>query len=150
MRKQILFALLLIAAHLVAQTPPSQFSGLMTNSTDLTCAGVVPCSTWPMPPNPGMGGSYFDPTWGTTTYELNVASQNTSGHVIPTYSRVQAFSSDNKHLLMTETPGAAYLDLYDATQTPPAPINRITTTDGTMIDAYNGDAYWSNTIPTRI
>ena len=153
MRKLILLALFLIAAHLVAQTPPSQFAGLMTNATDLTCAGVVPCSTWPMPANPGMGGSYFDPTWGTTTWEMNVPSQNTLGHVIPIYSRNQGFSSDNTHLLMFESGTGGpdvNMDLYDATTTPPTPINRITTTDGTLINPTAGDAYWANTIPTRI
>jgi hypothetical protein len=96
-----------------------------------------------------MGGSYFDPTWGTTTWELNLPSQNTAGHVIPIYSRNQGFSSDNKRLLMLEN-GTVYTDLYDATTTPPTPINRITTTDGTLINPAAGDAYWSNTVPTRI
>jgi len=152
MRKLILFALLLIAMRSVSQTPPSQFAGLMTIAADLTCAGVVPCSTWPMPANPGMGSSYTDPTWGTTTWELNIPSQNTSGAspgVVPCYSRVQSFSSDNKHLLMCET-GSEYADLYDATTTPPTPINRITTTDGSWISPGSGDVDWAFTSPTRL
>src|SRR5580692_3801102 len=147
MRKPILFALLLIAGHLAAQSPPPQFAGLMTNATDLTCAGVSPCSTWPMPPNPGMGNSYTDPTWGTTTWELTIPSQNISGTspgVLPCYSRVQSFSSDNKHLLMCES-GSEYADLYDATTTPPTPINRITTTDGSWISPGSGDVDWAFT-----
>jgi hypothetical protein len=152
MRKLILFALLLIAMHSVSQTPPSQFAGLMTNATDLTCAGVAPCSTWLMPANPGMGGSYVDPTWGTTTWELAIPSQNTSGAspgVLPCYSRVQSFSSDNKHLLMCESE-SEYADLYDATTTPPTPINRITTTDGSWISPGSGDVDWAFTTPTRL
>ena len=151
MKKLLWF--LLIPATLFAQ--PSQFAGLMTNATDLTCGGTAypACSTWPMPANPGMGGSYFDPTWGTTTWELPVGSANTYGHVVSTYARVQAFSSDNKYLFMTEggnTNAYAWLDLYDATTTPPTFINRITTSDGTAINAYNGDANWAFTVPTRI
>jgi hypothetical protein len=144
-----LAVLLPLSADSVAQVP-SQFSSLLTTTTDYTCSGVVPCSTWPMPAMPAAGSSYTDPTWRTTTYRLPVPSVNTSGQVIPTYSRVQAWNSDDTRMFLTETPGQAYIDLYDATTTPPTPINRITTTDGTLVDAYNGDAYWSNTIPTRI
>jgi hypothetical protein len=97
-----------------------------------------------------MGGSYFDPTWGTTTWELNIPSQNTTGNTLPVYSRQQIFSSDNKRMVLTEPNGPSTPDLYDATTTPPTPINRITTTDGTFINSAAGDAYWSNTIPTRI
>jgi hypothetical protein len=128
---------------------PAQFKGLLTTKTDYTCAGDVPCPTWPMPANPGMGNSYSDPTWGTTTWELNIPSQNTEGAVIPIYSRNQGFSSDNKRLLLQE-PDGRFTDLYDATTTPPTPINRIATTDGTFIDTSAGDAYWANTVPTRI
>jgi hypothetical protein len=103
--------------------PPSQFSGLLTSSTDLTCFGVATpaCSTWPVPAMPSAGGSYADPTWGTTTYRLANNSVY-SGQLIPTYSRVQGFSSDNKHLFVSETPNNSYIDLYDATQTPPLPF----------------------------
>jgi hypothetical protein len=101
-------------------TPPSQFSGLLTSSTDLTFVGVATpaCSTWPIPAVPSTGGSYADSTWGTTTYRLANNSVY-SGQLIPTYSRVQEFSSDNKHLFVSETPNNSYIDLYDATQTPP-------------------------------
>jgi hypothetical protein len=144
----VFFAALVLSSALCGAQAPSQFKGLLTTTTDYTCAGAAPCPTWPMPANPGMGGSYFDPTWGTTTWELKVASQNTTGRASPIYSRVQAFSSDNKHLILQEA--GIYADLYDATTTPPTPINRITTTDGTNVDPGNGDAYWSNQIPTRI
>ena len=136
--------------YLTAAAAPSTISGLLTGSADLTCVGVVPCSTWPMPANPGFGNSYVDPTWGTTTWQLAVPSQNTSGHDIVIYSRVQGFSSDSHYLFMGEPSGTAYLDLYDATTTPPTPINRITTTDGTLISSLWGDANWANTVPTRI
>jgi len=144
-----LFAALVLSSAICGAQVPSQFKGLLTTATDYTCAGVVPCPTWPMPANPGMGVSYFDPTWGTTTWELNVPSQNTAGHVIPIYSRNQGFSSDNKRLLMLEN-GTSYTDLYDSTTTPPTPINRITLSDGTFLNPAAGDAYWSNTVPTRI
>ena len=146
MKRLFILALFIASAH--AQVP-SQFSGLMTTSTDYTCAGAVPCPTWPMPAMPPAGSSYTDPTWGTTTYRLAVPAVNTSGQAITTYSRVQAWSSDNSKMFLTE-PTSGALDLYDATTTPPTPINRITTTDGTHINAYSGDAYWANTIPTRI
>jgi hypothetical protein len=143
-------AALVLSSVICRAQVPSQFKGLLTTKTDYTCVGVVPCPTWPMPPNPGKGGSYFDPTWGTTTWELNVPSAASGHNVIPTYNRVQSFSSDNKHLFLTEGNGQQSLDLYDATTTPPTPINRITTTDGTLINSYSGDANWSNTVPTRI
>jgi hypothetical protein len=99
-----------------------------------------------------MGNSYTDPTWGTTTWELAIPPQNTAGvspGVVPCYSRVQSFSSDNKHLLMCET-GSEYADLYDATTTPPTPINRITTTDGSWLSPASGDVDWAFTTPTRL
>lgn len=138
---------LLIAASLAAQ--PSQFSGLRTDSTDLTCAGVATpvCSTWPMPPIPGQGNSWPDPVFGTTTWELNVPSQNPYGNVVPAYSRVQGFNSNNTKLFMSEGNGPPYTDLYDATTNPPTPINRILTTDGSFISAASGDANWANTNP---
>ncbi len=152
MRRILHFAFLAsVCAFASAQSAPPQFQNLLTTSTDYTCAGVVPCATWPMPAMPSVGGSYADPTWGTTTYRLAVPPANVSGQAITTYSRVQAWSADNKHMFLTEpTSGIGVLDLYDATTTPPTPINRITTTDGSLINSIDGDAYWSNTIPTRI
>ncbi|MGD0629622.1 MAG: hypothetical protein ABR987_09725 [Terracidiphilus sp.] len=152
MRRILYFAFLASLCTLaIAQTVPPQFQNLLTTNTDYTCGGVVPCATWPMPPIPSVGGSYVDPFWGTTTYRLPVLPANNSGLVFSSYSRVQAWSSDNKRMFLTEpTSGIGVLDLYDATTTPPTPINRITTTDGTYINAMDGDAYWSNTIPTRI
>jgi hypothetical protein len=123
----------------------------MTNNTDLTCVGVIPCSTWPMPANPGFGGSYFDPTWGTTTWELQVSPHNTGSpsNVIPAYSRVQGFSKNGDYLFLSEG-GSVYADLYNATTTPPTPINRITTTDGSWLSPGSGDANWSNLVDSRI
>ena len=105
---------------------PAQFNGLLTTSSDYTCAGTVPCATWPMPPIPAPGESWLDPTFGTTTWRLAVPPANTSGKVIPAYNRVQVWNSNNTLMFMTDL-GNAGLDLYDATTTPPTPINRITT-----------------------
>jgi hypothetical protein len=108
-----------------------------------------------MPVLPAPGSSYVDPTWGTTTYRLATPSVNTN-EAITTYSRVQAWNSNNTKMFLSEVaPGAgvwAYLDLYDATTTPPTPINRITTTDGTLVNSYNCDALWANSpgTPNRI
>lgn len=143
----VLAALVLSSTLCGAQVPP-QFKGLLTTTTDYTCAGVEPCPTWPMPALPAAGGNYFDPTWGTTTYRLAIPSANPA-QAITTYSRVQAWNSNNTLMFLSET-GAPYMDLYDATQTPPAPINRITISDGTMLYSGSGDAYWANTNPTRI
>lgn len=144
------FAFIALNSVLSAAQVPSQFTGLLTTSTDYTCVGAVPCPTWPMPAMPPAGGKYTDPTWGTTTYRLDVPSANSSGAAIPTYNRVQAWNSDGTKLILTESPGQAYVDLYDATTTPPTPINRITTTDGTYVDSYNADALWAFTDPNRI
>jgi hypothetical protein len=144
-----LAAIVFLSAISVAQVP-SQFTGLLTTTTDYTCAGVVPCSTWPMPAMPAAGSSYVDPTWGTTTYRLAVPSANTSRQAITTYNRVQAWNSNDTRMFLTETPGQAFIDLYDATTTPPTPINRITTTDGTYVDSFNADALWAFTDPNRI
>jgi len=102
-----------------------------------------------MPDLPPAGGSYFDPTWGTTTYRLAAPSVN-PGTAYTSYSRVQAWNSNNTKMILSEAPGQAYLDLYDATTTPPTPINRITTTDGTLVNAINSDALWAYTDPNRI
>ena len=133
----------------------SESNAFASDATDLTCGGTLPCSTWPMPANPGMGNSWTDTTYGTTTWELPVGAANTYGHVVPTYARVQAFSEDNHYLFMSEGGGSntyAYMDLYDATTTPPTFINRMTTSDGTDLNSYNGDANWafSSSTPTRI
>lgn len=143
-----LAALVLYSAICGAQVP-SQFKSLLTTTTDYTCAGVVPCPTWPMPALLPAGRSYTDPTWGTTTYRLAVPAVN-PGTAYSSYSRVQAWNSDNTKMFLSEAPGVAYMDLYDATTTPPTPINRITTTDGTFVDSINSDALWANTDPNRI
>jgi hypothetical protein len=149
--RRALVILILIEFGTVAwsQTPP-QFSGLLTTSTDYTCGGTVPCATWPMPPIPAPGGKYVDPTWGTTTYRLAVPAANTNGQAVTTYSRVQAWNSDNTKMFLTElvTP-QSFLDLYDATTTPPTPINRILTDFG-IVNSISLDALWAYTDPNRI
>lgn len=127
---------------------PTQFAKLLTNATDYTCAGLAPCSTWPYPAMPANGTSYNDPNWGTTTYRLTPPTNATSG-VIPAYSRVQSWNSNNSRLIASENT-TAYTDLYDATTTPPTPIARMVTTDGLMIDTGDQDALWANTDPNRI
>lgn len=144
-----LAATVFLSAISAAQVP-SQFKGLPTTDTDYTCGGGVPCSNWPMPAVPVPGSSFTDQTWGTTTYRLAVPPANTSGRVISTYNRVQAWNSDNTKMFLTETPGQSFIDLYDATTTPPTPINRITTTDGTYLNSYSADALWAFTDPNRI
>jgi hypothetical protein len=128
---------------------PAHFNGLLTTSTDYTCAGTVPCATWPMPPIPAPGGSYVDPTWGTTTYRLAVPSANTSGRAVSTYSRVQAWNSNDTRMFLTEATPQGYLDLYDVTTTPPTPINRILTDVG-IINSASLDALWAYTDPNRV
>jgi hypothetical protein len=56
--KYLTLFLVLISSIASAQVPP-QFSSQPTVSTDYTCVGVVPCSTWPMPAMPSAGGSYI-------------------------------------------------------------------------------------------
>jgi len=143
----IVAAFVLFAPIAGAQQPtPPQFTNLLTDQNDYVCGGLQPCGTWPMPQLLGPGGSYADPTWGTTTYRLAVTPANTSAQVIPTYSRVQSWNADNTLMFMTDLTGDA-LDLYDATTTPPTPINRITTDLGTNIypDSIDSDALWGNT-----
>ena len=147
MKYLIVAAFVLFALIAGAQQPtPPQFTNLLTDQNDYTCGGIQPCATWPMPQLLGPGGSYTDPTWGTTTYRLAVTPANTSAQVIPTYSRVQSWNVDNTLMFMTDLTGDA-LDLYDATTTPPTPINRITTDLGTNIypDSIDSDALWGNT-----
>jgi hypothetical protein len=146
--KYLIFVTFVLFACLAgAQQPtPPQFTNLLTDQNDYTCGGLQPCATWPMPQPPGPGGSYADPTWGTTTYRLAVTPANKSSQVIPAYSRVQSWNADNTLMFMTDLAGDA-LDLYDATTTPPTPINRITTDLGTNVypDSIDSDALWGNT-----
>jgi hypothetical protein len=147
-----LVVLMLITSGTTAWSQtPVQFSKLLTTSTDYTCGGTIPCATWPMPPIPAPGGSWLDPTFGTTTWRLAVPPANKSGKAIPAYNRVQAWNSNNTLMFMVDM-GNAGLDLYDATTTPPTPINRITTDLGPGIypDAGDGDALWAFTDPHRI
>jgi hypothetical protein len=154
MRKFLLIWLFFFTAPIIAQLPQFPSTSITTSITDLTCGGVATptCASWPMPTIPGQGNSWFDPIFGTTTWELSVPAQNTYGNVVPAYSRVQGFSSDNHYLIMSEGNGPPYTDLYDATTTPPTPINRILTTDGSIISAASGDVNWANSLstPTRL
>lgn len=149
MKKFLLLTLMLFALKLGAQVP-SQFQKLLTTSTDYTCVGVVPCASWPMPAMPAAGASYFDPTWKTLQYRLAVGGFNLSGQVIPCYSRVQQFNYDNTRMMMVDLHGDA-IDIYDATTTPPTPINVITTTFGNTVypDCVDNDAYWGNTLADK-
>jgi hypothetical protein len=126
------------------QTPP-QFQSLLTNNTDYSCVGALPCSTWPMPTIPTAGSNYVDPTWGTTQYRLAINGNNGSNQVIPCYSRVQQWNQDNTKMMMVDMQGDA-VDLYDATTTPPTPINKITTTFASAYpDCADNDSYFGNT-----
>ncbi len=106
MRKLILFVLLLIAAHLVAQTPPSQFSGLLTDSTDYTTS-----SNWTTPSVPAAGSCYTDsifginacrisdvtdcPVNGTWNPKGSCAIANT--HMLVDYAKTDPWSNDNAY-----------------------------------------------------
>lgn len=150
MRPALVILMLIEFGTAVSSQTPAQFRGLLTTSTDYTCTGTVPCVTWRMPPIPAPGESYVDPTWKTTTYRLAVPPANTNGQAVSTYSRVQAWNSNNTRMFLTElvTP-QSFLDLYDATTTPPTPINRILTDVGT-VNSISLDALWAYTDPNRI
>jgi len=143
-----LVAIVFCSAISEAQVP-SQFEGLLTATTDYTCAGDVPCPTWPMPSMPAAGSGYADPTWGTTTYRLAPPAAS-SGQPFVVGSEVQEWNSNNTKMFLADGPSGSNLDLYDATTTPPTPINRITTTDGTWLDGVSCDALWAYTDPNRI
>ena len=140
----------LMAATAGAQSNP-RLTDLLTDSTDYTCVGTVPCATWPMPALPSPGASYTDPNWKTTTWRLATTPANTLGSVMPAYTRVQAWNEDGTLMFMTDLTQAG-LDLYDATTTPPTPINLITTDGGstTYPDSSDNDALWAFTDPKRI
>jgi N-acetylneuraminic acid mutarotase len=104
-----------------------------------------------MPPIPAPGGSYADPTWGTTTWRLATPAANVKGITMPAYSRVQAWNSDNTLMFIMDLgTNGVNMDLYDATTTPPTPINRITMSDGIALDSGDNDALWAFTDPHRI
>lgn len=65
----------------------------------------------------------------------------------PFYNRVPSWNSTNTLMFVSD---GVYTDLYDATKTPPAPIARIDTTDGCIVDGGDNDAIWANTDPNRI
>ena len=126
---------------------PPQFANLPTTEDDHTCAGNANCPSWPMPPMPAPGGSFTDPEYGTTIWRLATPPAVTDGEVMSTYSRVQAWSSDNHWMFGTSSQG--YAVLYDATTTPPTPINVITPDVGLMLPV-SLDVLWSNTDPHRL
>jgi hypothetical protein len=148
MRKLSFIPILFCAAHLGAQVP-SQFSGLPTTTTDYTCAGVVPCSTLPMPTIPSPGGSYSDPTFGTTIYRM-IAPPSRAIHTIG--SEVQHWNSNGTRFFIMDSTDANRMDLYDATTypLPPTYINQILASDGTYVSGESCDALWSNTNPNII
>jgi hypothetical protein len=100
---------------------------------------------------PAFGGSYSDPTFGTTTWRLAVPPANVNGITFPAYARVQAWNSDNTRMFVMDLGTAGVnMDLYDATTIPPTPINRITMSDGIAPDSADNDVLWSFTNPNRI
>jgi hypothetical protein len=131
----------------VTFTTPPGLAGLPTDSNDYTCAGTVPCATWAMPAPPAAGASVTDPVYSTTTWRLGVPADSSTGNVIPMYSRVQAFNSDDTLMFLAD---GVTTDLYDATVTPPRPIAQIKLSDGGTINGIDGDALWANTDPHRI
>jgi hypothetical protein len=141
----------LFAATAVAQLSNFPSTAITTSSADLTCVGVATpaCPTWPMPPIPTPGSSYVDPNYGTTTWRMQAPSANTGGNNSPCYSRVQGFNANNHYMIAPENT-VEQTDLFDATTTPPTPINRITTSDGSWINCVSGDAQWSFTVPNRL
>ena len=119
---------------------PAQFANLRTDATDLTCSGLVPCATWPMPSTPAAGGFFSDPVFGTTTYRVAVRNGGVQAYSV--YSRVQMWNANNTRLILSDENSFAVL--YDATTTPPAPINRILVDVG-VVDPGDSDALWANT-----
>ena len=137
--------LCLLSVSLFAQTVPPQFQNLHTDANDYTCTGTVPCATWPMPLLPEPGKAFADPNFGTNTWRL--AAPLTGDQAMSTYSRVQAWNSDNTKMFLID--GQGYATLYDATTTPPTFINRITSDVGYVLPA-SLDVLWAFTDPKRI
>jgi len=118
MRKLILFALLLITAHLVAQTLPPQFSGLLTNSTDYTTSG-----SWTTPTIPSPGSSYTDSIFGIQANRIpsptscpTNSNYNPSGLCSITttklnvdYAKTVPWSVDDTYYVATDISGWVYL-----------------------------------------
>jgi len=138
-------AILFLAAVAAAQSVPPQFETLHTGTDDYTCAGTVPCATWPMPPLPAPGESFSDAAFGTTTWRL--AAPFTDNEAMSTYSRVQAWNADNSRMFLSDRQG--YAILYDATTTPPTYINRIHSDVGDLLPV-SYDVLWAFTDPRRI
>ena len=125
MRKLILLALLLIAAHLAAQTPPPQFAGLMTNDTNYTSNGTV--WTTPTVPDGGTSGvtdsgsCLTDATWLTTSCRMpNPTSCPVNSTYNPTgdctfpmytndYSKTVPWSNDDQYFMGHDESGWLYL-----------------------------------------
>jgi hypothetical protein len=94
---------------------------------------------------PAQGSSLLDTLWGTTTYQLGQNSQQ-SYPAIPVYARQQHWNIDGTKMITAEAQGG-WADLYDATTTPPTPINRIVTDSSAyqLVNGINCDVGWSNT-----
>ena len=153
MKKWILFFMIIIPFS--AYADPAQFNGLLTDSTDYTCAstGVTPCTTWPIPAAIDWGGTYADPTFRTTTKRVGVATDclinggNPSAcdtrRIAPNYSKQEAWNSDGSKYILLDS--LAWYNLYDnATDTS---IRRITDATGLSSD---NDVKWSHTDPNLI
>lgn len=148
-----LFALLLFTAGAAMATDPPQFTPLLTDSTDYTCSGTAPCATWPSPTIPAPGGTYTDPTWGTTTTRLQsmttcaIDSTHTTAcsarSSYPDYSKQEPWNSDGTKLLILDS--EAWYHLYDAATL--TDLARITGASGLCCD---DDVRWSHSDPNLI
>lgn len=125
---------------------PSQFSALLTNSTDYS-------GTWNTPTRPAYGGTHTDSTWGTTTRRLNAmtdclidGSHPTAcdtRNFYPDYNKQQPWNADGSKILVLDSNG--WYHLYDAETL--ADIRRITDATGLSND---NDIRWSHTDPDVI
>lgn len=125
---------------------PAQFAKLRSDSFDYTCGGATPCTTWPSPPMPNWGGTYTDPTWGTTTQRVNlhqciVDATHTSAcstrNIMPDYSKQQAWNVDGAKMLLLDD--MAWYHVYDASTL--KDLGRISDAKGLCCDH---DVRWSN------
>lgn len=89
---------------------------------------------------PAAGAVWSDPVFGTSTYRVAVRSGGVQAYSV--YSRVQMWNANNTRLMLSDENSFAVL--YDATTTPPAPINRILVDVG-VVDPGDSDALWANT-----
>jgi hypothetical protein len=107
----------------VTMSSPMFVHATATTTTDSGTAALA----WN---NPTFGGSYTDPTWGTTTYKVplptdcpvttpnpsGICAQNTRGWTND-YTKVVSWSGDGHFYMMMDN--SAWLYLYDASSGPP-------------------------------